>query len=189
MTAETLAVQPGALRSSAADVRNPLLKLEASAMICSLPSDDRRQLRVVLDAIRREARAVGDMLWDRNRRRSAGYWRAASVYVGHIARLAHDRSSPAKVLREIKVPKGVNPLLNLQTAKGLDQLSPEASLALEALMIELRTASRSDSTKSWDTSKSPMAVYWNDVYTYAGHIARHLRRRRAAGAAVTPVLH
>ncbi|MFK4705601.1 hypothetical protein ABIC83_002440 [Roseateles asaccharophilus] len=189
MTAETLALQPSALRSSAADVRNPLLKLEASALIGSLPAEDRRQLRVVLDAIRREARAVGDLLWDRNRRRSAGYWRAASVYVGHIARLAHDRSTPAVYLKDIAVPKGVNPLLQLRTVKGLDMLSPDASMALESLLLELRSASRSDSTKSWFSSKSPMAVYWNDVYTYAGHIARYLRRRRAAVATKAPVLH
>lgn len=182
MTAEIHTLPRAVARSSAPDVRNPLLKLSSVAAILDLPDEDRRALRLLLDGIRRQARHVADQLWARGRRRAAGYWRATSVYAGHIARLAHTRSTPASPLTELPSLGGFNPILRLPAAKGLDQLPLQASLALEALLLELRVTSRQTSDKSWATAKSPLAIYWADVYSFAGHCARHVRRRRAGTA-------
>jgi hypothetical protein len=183
MTADIHTLPRPVARSSAPDVRNPLLKLASVAGIVDLPDADRRALRLVLDDIRRQARFVADKLWARGRRRAAGYWRASSVYAGHIARLAYPRSVPSAAMTELPALGGINPILRLPAVKGLDQLPLQASLALEALLMELRETSRLTSDKSWATAKSPLAVYWADVFTFSGHCARHLRRGRAAAFA------
>jgi hypothetical protein len=181
------------LRSSAPEVRNPLLRLRSAEALTKLPDTDGRALRALLDGVRREARAVGDALWQRGRRRQAAYWRASSVYAFHAARLAYPRPASRAAggatqgtwSEELRCP---NPLLGLPAANTLGALPDAASCALENLLMELRQDAQACSSKSWSTSKSPLASYWAEVSTFAGHCARHLRRaRQAQGAGVETV--
>lgn len=173
------------LRSSAPDVRNPLLKLASAQAFASLPEDDRRHLRALLDGVRRGAKAVADGLWRRGRVRKAAYWRACAVYAGHAARLAHPKPSPAAACPLPLSLSGQNPLLALPAAQLARDLSPAAAAALAHLMLDLRQDAKRSSVKSWQTAKSPMASYWADVATYAGHCARFVRARRALAADYT----
>ncbi|TXI25562.1 MAG: hypothetical protein E6Q67_00810 [Roseateles sp.] len=165
------------LRSSAPDVRNPLRKLGAAASLGDLCFEDRRQLRAHLDAIRRVSKAVSDDLHRCGRIRQAAYWRACSVYAGHAARLAHPRPSTVAPLALPQVKRSLNPLLALPEAQRVGDLSPAAGAGLARLLAELRVDARISSRKSWQTAKSPMAAYWSDVATFAGHCARFVRRR------------
>lgn len=165
-------------RSSAPDVRNPLLKLPSAAAFEHLAEEDRRQLRAALDAIRRRSKQVADDLWERGRVRKAAYWRACSVYAGHAARLAHTRSSaPTPSVAPAPVPRGINPVAVL-AAPELSRLSDASLSALVDLLLDLRADAKGVTVKSWRTAKSPMAAYWNDVKTVAGHCARRIDRLR-----------
>ena len=170
------------LRSSAPDVRNPLLKLAGAAAFAALPDDDRRQLRALLDGVRRAAKAVADGLWRRGRVRKAAYWRACAVYAGHAARLAHPKPSTAAACALPLTLSGPNPLLALPAAQLARDISPAAAAALASLLLDLRQDAKRSSIKSWQTAKSPMASYWADVATYAGHCARFVRARRDLAA-------
>lgn len=162
-------------RSAAADVRNPLLKLGSAHAFAALPEEDRRQLRAALDATRRAAKAVADSLWRRGRVRRAAYWRACAVYAGHAARLVHPKPSPAGMRAFPLSVTGPNPILELPAAQMVRNASPAAASALSRLLLELRQDAKRSSVKSWATAKSPMASYWADVATYAGHCARFVR--------------
>lgn len=175
-------VHPIPLRSSTPDVRNPLLKLSGAEAFTPLGDDDRRQLRALLDGIRRAAKVVADGLWRRGRVRRAAYWRACSVYAGHAARLAHSRPSAVVAVPLSHAGDGPNPLLTLPGAKQVRDLSPAAGAALVCLLLDLRQDAKLSSGKSWRTAKSPMAAYWADVATYAGHCARFVRMRTRVAA-------
>jgi hypothetical protein len=73
-------------RSSRPDVRNPVLALPSAAALADLPPDARAALRAVLLDIRADSRARADDSWRRSKAPMAAYWKAVSVYAGHIAR-------------------------------------------------------------------------------------------------------
>lgn len=69
-----------------ARVQNPVLLLPSFKLLRTLDADSLRALRLVLLEMRREARAQADVSWRRHKGPMAAYWRAVSVYAGHIAR-------------------------------------------------------------------------------------------------------
>lgn len=77
-------------RSSSAEVRNPILALPSASEITSLPPSARAALRVVLMDIRRDAKARAEKAWRTNKAPMAAYWKAVSVYAGHISRVCRD---------------------------------------------------------------------------------------------------
>jgi hypothetical protein len=76
-----------AMRSSRADVRNPLLALPSAADIAGLPDDAKAALKKVLLDIRADARTRAEKCWRQHKAPMAAYWKAVSVYAGHTARL------------------------------------------------------------------------------------------------------
>ena len=81
--AESDACRP---RSSRAAVRNPLLRLAATAALQRLPELTRGKLRVLLRGLARACGDRADRCWSRRERADALYWRTAAVYAGHLAR-------------------------------------------------------------------------------------------------------
>ncbi|MBG6083082.1 hypothetical protein [Rubrivivax gelatinosus] len=174
----------GLARSSAPDVRNPLLRLPAAAAFEHLPEADRRQMRAALDAIRRSTKQIADDLWQSGRVRKAAYWRACSVYAGHAARLVHHRSSPSPVSVVREAGGSLPAALRGLVAHHL-RAAPAPALALLAqLLVELRADAHAASDKSWSTAKAPMASYWADVATISGRCARAVSRMAVDGIAV-----
>jgi hypothetical protein len=73
-------------RSSLAEVRNPILALPAAvAALRSLDPQQRAALRVVLLAIREQARAKEIESYRKRKGPMVGYWMAAATYAKHIA--------------------------------------------------------------------------------------------------------
>jgi hypothetical protein len=76
-----------AARSNRREVRNPILGLPAArAALAELPADQAEALRTVLLAIAADARGRADESWRKHKGPMAAYWKAASVYAGHIAK-------------------------------------------------------------------------------------------------------
>lgn len=73
-------------RSARAEVRNPVLALPGTKLISSLPAESRAALASVLDGIRLDARARAEECWRKHKAPMAAYWKAVSVYAGHIRR-------------------------------------------------------------------------------------------------------
>lgn len=80
-----------------------------------------------------------------------------------------------------------NPLLALPSAQRLQQLPPEVRELLRDILMEIRVDANIKAEASWRKSKGPIACYWRAVSTYALHLARVLRPRRAPPAAVPAV--
>lgn len=76
-------------RSARADVRNPILALPAArAALAALDPAQAEALAVVLMAIRSDAADRAEQSWRKHKAPMAAYWKAASVYCGHVARAA-----------------------------------------------------------------------------------------------------
>lgn len=73
-------------RSSRSDVRNPVLKLPGVASLRSMDAATRDALATVLKDIHLDARERADKCWRTHKAPMAAYWKAVSVYAGHIAR-------------------------------------------------------------------------------------------------------
>lgn len=73
-------------RASRAEVRNPVLGLRAFQRLSALQPDALRALAELLDEIHREAADRAEHSWKTRKAPMAAYWRAVSVYAGHIAR-------------------------------------------------------------------------------------------------------
>ncbi|AUW59415.1 hypothetical protein C1T17_16305 [Sphingobium sp. SCG-1] len=73
-------------RSSRASVRNPVLRLPAVAALRNLDEQPRQQLVDALRAIQADARDRANECWRKHKAPMAAYWKAVSVYSGHIAR-------------------------------------------------------------------------------------------------------
>lgn len=69
-----------------AEVRNPVLALPSFKLLRTLDPGSLLALRAVLLEMRREARAQAEHSWRRHKGPMAAYWKAVSVYAGHIAR-------------------------------------------------------------------------------------------------------
>ena len=76
-----------ATRARRADVRNPILALPTAARLAALSPLVRAELRTSLLDLRRDAQTRADDCWRRHKAPMAAYWKAVSVYAGHIARV------------------------------------------------------------------------------------------------------
>ncbi|TGQ69907.1 hypothetical protein EN829_014915 [Mesorhizobium sp. M00.F.Ca.ET.186.01.1.1] len=74
-------------RSSRADVRNPILALPAAKRISQCPPEARRLLADLLYDIHLDARQRANDCWTRHKAPMALYWKAVSVYAGHLYRV------------------------------------------------------------------------------------------------------
>lgn len=52
-----------------------------------------------------------------------------------------------------------NPVLLLPAVQALRRLDPEAMVALQRLLLEIRDEARLKANKSWHTHKPPVAAY------------------------------
>lgn len=73
-------------RSSRLEVRNPILALPGVKLAFALPLEQRLALAEILQAIRVDARGRADKAWNTGKAPMAAYWKAVSVYAGHLAR-------------------------------------------------------------------------------------------------------
>lgn len=73
-------------RSNRAEVRNPVLSLPAAARLRALDDPAKSALRDVLLDLQADARRRGEECWRRHKAPMAVYWKAVSVYAGHLAR-------------------------------------------------------------------------------------------------------
>jgi hypothetical protein len=89
-------------RSLRADVRNPLLQLEAARQLAELPPESQAALRALLLAIRADARARADLAWKKHKAPMAAYWKAVAVYANHTARLLRGEPRPCELLRVLE---------------------------------------------------------------------------------------
>lgn len=71
-------------RSTRREVRNPLLALPAMQTLLATPES--RLLIPVLRGIQADARGRADKAWKTHKAPMALYWKAVSVYAGHLAR-------------------------------------------------------------------------------------------------------
>lgn len=76
------------IRSSRADVRNPVTKLAACEKIRALPPEAREALIAVLIDLKRDAAGQAQKCWKKHKAPMAAYWKAVAVYAGHMARAA-----------------------------------------------------------------------------------------------------
>lgn len=65
---------------------NPVLGLPALARLAAQPAAVRRDLVAVLHELRQEASGRAETSWRRHKAPMAAYWKAVSVYAGHLAR-------------------------------------------------------------------------------------------------------
>lgn len=73
-------------RSNRVDVRNPIVGLPSFDMLQALTDTERAALRAVLGDIASDARQRADKCWRTHKAPMAAYWKACSVYAGHIKR-------------------------------------------------------------------------------------------------------
>jgi hypothetical protein len=73
-------------RSRRREVRNPVLRLPAMQALMDLDEDSRRALTTVLLDLKVDARGQAEQAWTRHKAPMAAYWKAVSVYAGHVAR-------------------------------------------------------------------------------------------------------
>lgn len=75
-------------RSSRREVRNPILGLHSAKLaLLELTPCERERVKTVMLAIRDDARDRAQLNWRRHKAPMALYWKAVSVYAGHIARV------------------------------------------------------------------------------------------------------
>jgi hypothetical protein len=74
-------------RSSLREVRNPMLALPSTQRLLALPPSQRAVLRAVLLDLQREAREKAELCWRTHKAPMAAYWKAVSVYAGHLAKV------------------------------------------------------------------------------------------------------
>lgn len=73
-------------RSNRAEVRNPILTLPAAAKLREMDGPARAVLRAILIDLQMDARERANECWKKHKAPMAAYWKAVSVYAGHIAR-------------------------------------------------------------------------------------------------------
>jgi hypothetical protein len=88
-------------RSSRAEVRNPLLNLQAAKQIRALPPPARQELAALLHELSVDARERAQRSWRQNKAPMALYWKTVSVYAGHLHRAVRPtRAETARVVLE-----------------------------------------------------------------------------------------
>jgi hypothetical protein len=75
-------------RSNRAEVRNPILLLPSSAKLQALSPEARAAVADLLVELQADARQRAELAWRKHKGPMAAYWKACSVYAGHIARAA-----------------------------------------------------------------------------------------------------
>lgn len=83
-----------ARRMNARSVRNPVVDLLGANDVAGLPPEAKRALRKLLLSVRADARARAEKSWRQHKAPMAAYWKAVSVYAGHIARVVGGPTSP-----------------------------------------------------------------------------------------------
>lgn len=73
-------------RSLRTDVRNPIVGLESFGRLGELSPEAKAALRDVLADIAADSRRRADKCWRTHKAPMAAYWKACSVYAGHIRR-------------------------------------------------------------------------------------------------------
>jgi len=73
-------------RSSSPEVRNPMLALPSVQRLCRRSPEERIALADVLREVSLDARQRAEDSWRRHKAPMAAYWKAVSVYAGHLAR-------------------------------------------------------------------------------------------------------
>ncbi|AXK44024.1 hypothetical protein [Erythrobacter aureus] len=74
-------------RSTRREVRNPVLALPAAQRLQEAPQDTRDLLRNLLLDLKKDAAERASECWRKHKAPMAVYWKAVSVYAGHIARV------------------------------------------------------------------------------------------------------
>lgn len=74
-------------RSLRREVRNPVLTLPAAQSLLEADPSTRQLLRALLQDLAADARGRAAECWRRHKAPMACYWKAVSVYAGHIARV------------------------------------------------------------------------------------------------------
>lgn len=74
------------LRSSSAAVRNPVLALPAISQLQDLPPASRAAMRAIMRDLAADSRIRADKCWRTHKAPMAAYWKAVSVYAGHLGR-------------------------------------------------------------------------------------------------------
>ena len=181
-------------RSARLDVRNPLLALPSAKLLQALPAETQAALRALLLDLRDDARVRAERAWLASTNSTAplaSYFKPASIYAQHIARLlVAGHPGPKRATRGVSpaltlvVPardaarnarrEALNPILGMPTAKLIQALPPESLAALRALLLDLREDLRLRAAQSWRKSKSPMAAYHKEVAIIVQHLARFL---------------
>jgi hypothetical protein len=80
-------------RSTRAEVKNPLLKLRSAEQIRDLPPETRQALAALLRDLSRDARQRAERSWRQNKAPMTVYWKAVSVYAGHLSRVLRPQSA------------------------------------------------------------------------------------------------
>jgi hypothetical protein len=73
-------------RSNRAEVRNPILALPAASRLADLTPEGRETLIALLLDVKADAACRANECWRKHKAPMAVYWKAVSVYSGHIAR-------------------------------------------------------------------------------------------------------
>lgn len=73
-------------RSSKAEVRNPILSLPSASRLSELDKHSREIVVSILRDIQDDSRERADKCWRTHKAPMAAYWKAVSVYAGHISR-------------------------------------------------------------------------------------------------------
>lgn len=76
------------LRSSQREVRNPVLALPSAGRLLELDPAVRQVLADLMGELALDARARADEAWRKHKGPMAAYWKAVSVYAGHVRRVA-----------------------------------------------------------------------------------------------------
>ncbi|MEJ8837769.1 hypothetical protein [Ramlibacter sp. AN1133] len=182
---EHLEIQ-GIVRASRIEVRNPILALPAAAALTSLGTKDRNALAQSLADLKRECAARALPAWHQRRTQAATFWKAASVYCGHIARATRGCTSMASCSLQTALPsyspgasaarihrRGcLNPLLALPAAAAVGALDEAPRGVLAAVLADLATMCRDRAERDFRRHKAPMAAYWWECSVFARHVRR-----------------
>lgn len=72
-------------RSSASEVRNPVLALPSADRLAELSPEAREILREILKDLSNQARERAEKSWRSHKAPMAAYWKAVAVYARHIS--------------------------------------------------------------------------------------------------------
>jgi hypothetical protein len=91
-------------RSSAPEVRNPLLALPAMEALLALPLEQRGPLASLLEELSTQAHEHAERSWRQRKGPMAAYWRAVGVYARHTARALATAAERRQAARQAEAP-------------------------------------------------------------------------------------